>query len=235
MLDQMMILAADQSVKNYEALDGVSKNLANYNTSGYRAERFEQYIRPDGNTDFIKRTDYRPAPSLSTNRELDIAIDGSGFIRVTQPDGKIAYTRNGSFRKNAEGFVVTAHGDLVGTGIQIPATYHEVRFLPNGKVMLYEKAGQPGKEIGEVPIVNFPNPEGLRTLGNNLVEETTDSGAPVEVADHRLIKQGRLEESNVNVHMAVVDILRLNAGVVTNLRVVKAIDDIYQQAVNLRQ
>ena len=235
MLDQMMITAADQSTKAYQLLEGVSQNIGNYQTWGYKAVRFEQYIRPDGQVDINKRVDYEPAPTFITRRELDVALDGPGFIQVTRPNGDTAYTRNGSLAKNAQGFLVTSSGDMVGTGIQVPATYEKMFIRPDGKVEIMLKKGEAAKEIGHVTVVNFPNPEGLKNIGNCLVQESKDSGTPQKLEDHHLLKQGCLEQSNVNIHYAVEDVLRLNAGVIANLRVVKAVDDIYKEAVQLRQ
>lgn len=235
MLDQMMIVAADQSTKAYQLLEGVSQNVGNANTFGYKATRFEQYIRPDGNVDLVQRTDYSPGPTFLTRRELDVALEGPGFIQVTRPDGSTGYTRNGSFTRNAEGFLVTPHGDLVGTGIQMPAVYHKVRILNDGRVQLVEKPGAQPKEIGHLTVVNFKNPEGLKNVGHHVVMETPESGPAFKVENHHLISQGKLEQSNVNIHHAVEDILRLNAGVISNLRIVKAVDEIYREAVQLRQ
>ncbi len=235
MFDQIMLLAADQSTKGYQTLDVISRNMGNYATYGYKAVRFDQYLTPEGSMDQVERVDYSQAPTWLTRRELDIALDGPGFIQVTRPDGTTAYTRNGSLAKNAEGFLVTAHGDLIGGGIQIPAKYETLRINKNGSIELMETAGSAYKEIGKVTLVNFPNPEGLKNIGDNLLAQTNDSGQPVKIEDHHCIQQGRLEQSNVNIHYAVEDVLRLNAAVIANLRVVKAVDEIYSQAVQLRQ
>ncbi len=235
MLDQIMSIAADHSTKSYQILDVVSQNMANYNTWGYKAVRFEQFVRPDGNMDQVRRVDFTPAPTRVTRRELDIALNGSGFIQVTRPDGSTAYTRNGSMAKNAQGFLVTPHGDLVGTGIQVPANYYQMKIDHDGTVSLIDKKGMQPRPIGHITVVNFANPEGLKNIGNNLYAATNDSGEPIKLANHTLIQQGHLEQSNINLNYAVEDILRLNAGVIANLRVVKAVDTIYGEAVQLKQ
>lgn len=235
MLDQIMLLAADQSTKSYQLLDAVSQNIGNYPTWGYKAVRFDQYIRPDGNLDMVKRVDYSQGAVMSTQRELDVAIDGPGFFMVTRPNGATAYTRNGSFAKNADGYLVTNSGDLVGTGIQIPASYLHIKIEKDGVVKIREKAGDELKEIGKIPLVTFPNPEGLKNIGNNLAVQTENSGEPTKLENHKSLKQACLEHSNINIHYAVEDVLRINAGVIANLRVVKAVDEIYKEAVNLRQ
>lgn len=235
MLDQMMVLAADQSTRNYQLLEAVSQNIGNANTYGYKPIRFDQYMRPDGNLDMVKRVDPTPGSLFITRRELDIGIEGPGYIQVTRPDGTTAYTRNGSMVRNAQGMLVTPHGDLVGSGIQLPANYHKVYFRKDGTVELVETRGGEPKKIGQVTLVNFPNPEGLKVLGNNLLGETSESGSPALMAEHQAVRQGMLEQSTVNLHYAVEDILRINAGVISNLRVIKAVDEIYREAVQLRQ
>lgn len=235
MLDQMMVLAADQSSKAYQLLDGVSQNLGNTQTWGYKSVRFEQYIRPNGQVDIAKRVDYQPAPTFLTRRELDVALNGPGFIQVTRPNGETAYTRNGSLAKNPQGFLITQNGDMVGTGIQIPTNYEKLGIKPDGTVEVILKKGEQPKELGKITVVNFPNPEGLKSIGNNLVMASTDSGNAEKIEGHHLVQQGRLEQSNVNIHYAVEDVLRLNAGVIANLRVIKAVDEIYREAVQLRQ
>ncbi len=235
MLDQMMVLAADQSTKNFQILDLVSQNIGNYGNWGYKTQRFEQYLRPDGNVDMVKRVDYAPGANIMTKRDLDLALDGAGFFQVTRPDGTTAYTRNGSLAKNAEGYLITNHGDLVGSGIQVPANYKNFIVQKDGTVQVHLENGKPPETIGKLTVVNFPNPEGLKQLGENLLAESPESGKPVKIEDHKLIQQGYLEHSNVNIHYAVEDVLRMNAGVISNLRVVKAVDEVYREAVQLRQ
>jgi len=235
MLDQMMITAADQSTKSYQLLESVSQNMANINTYGYKAVRFDQYMRPDGNADLTQRADFTQGQAFITRRELDVALDGAGFIQVTRPDGSMAYTRNGSFAKNAEGYMVTPFGDLVGNGIQIPVNYKALKITPEGEVQILTSDSPDFKPLGKITVTNFPNPEGLKKAGNNLFVPTEESGQPLPVENHKLIKQGFLEQSNVNVHYAVADILKLNAGVIANLRVIKAVDEVYKEAVQLRQ
>lgn len=235
LLDDMMRLAAEQSNRGYHLLDRVAQNLANTNTYGYKTQRFEQYIKEDGNIGEIKRTDYTPGSLYMSKRELDVGIAGPGFIPVTRKDGTVAYTRNGSLSKNAEGFLVTYHGDLVGTGIKVPAIYHQMQITKDGTVQITEKAGDDYKTIGKINLVNFPNPEGLKEIGNSLVLETSESGQALKVDNPTGFRQGFLEQSNVNIHFAVEDILRINAQVISNVKVLKMLDEIYKQAVQLRQ
>jgi flagellar basal-body rod protein FlgG len=235
MFDQMMIQANEQSTKAYQMLDAVSRNIANLNTPGYKAERFDSYLKPDGNTQTVTRTDFSQGQLMMTRRDLDVGVEGPGFIPVTRPDGSSAYTRSGSFTKNAQGYLVTPFGDLVGKGIQLPSAYHELHIEKDGVIHLVEKKGQEPKEIGRLSLVTFPNPEGLKKLSDNLLAETKDSGTPEKQTENVMIKQGFIETSNTNIHVSVEDMLKLNTAFTANLRITKLVDDLYRDGVNLKQ
>ncbi|MBY0450300.1 MAG: flagellar hook basal-body protein [Cyanobacteria bacterium] len=235
MLQHIMQLASTNGIKALEVLDQVTTNVANYNTTGYKARRFEQYLRPDGVISQTLRVDYTQGSVMVTKRELDIAVKGDGFIPVTQPDGTVAYTRDGSFAKNSQGFLVTNRGDLVGDGIQLPLQYQQILIQPDGAVQARIEGEQTPKLLGKIKLVTFANPEGLKMLGNNKLLATKESGDPSQIKSGFEIKQGCLERTNVNMFHQVDQMLRLNAQMISNLRIVKFSDDIYRQAVNLRQ
>ena len=240
MLQHIMTTAADAANRQFELLDRISHNVANVNTSGYKVKRFEQYLRVDGEVDGIERTDTSQAILQVTKRPLDVGIEGAGYMPVTQPDGTTAYTRDGSFTKNAEGLLITSRGDIVGSGIQLPASYHKVFIKKNGDVQLVEQPTDEARTIGTIPLVTFTNPEALHSIGGNKLIPTEDSGLPKiaeagEGAPGGEIRQGTLERSNVNMYYQIDQVLRLNASVISNMRVAKFTDDLYRQAVNLRQ
>ena len=227
--------ASTNANRQLEVLGAVTQNIANFNTTGYKAVRFEQYLTPDGRLDGVTRTDPGNGPIAVTRRETDIAIDGFGYLPVTQPDGTVAYTRDGSMSINSQGYMVTPRGDMIADGIQIPADYQSIKITQDGKVSVSRQNNGGNAEIvGQINVVRFANPEGLKIIGGNKLVETTDSGVPQADADSK-IKQGCLERSNVNVFFQIDQVLRLNAGLVANLRVIKFADDIYSKAVNLRQ
>jgi flagellar basal-body rod protein FlgG len=234
MLDNIMKLAAANANKQFEVLEQVTKNIANINTTGYKNTRFEQYIMPDGRLEGVQRSDTSQGSSMVTKRDLDIAIDGFGYLPVTQPDGTTAYTRDGSLALNSEGYLVTQRGDLVGGGIKIPVNYDKIQIKPEGTVQVTLKAGEQPKELGKISLVRFADPESLKTIGYNKLVVTPESGDPVADPDSK-IKQGILERANVNVHFQIDQILRLNAGLISNMRIIKFTDDIYRQSVNLKQ
>ena len=234
MLNHIMKTASENATKQFGVLDKVSQNIANLNTPGFKAERFEQYLRPDGQIEGVSRSDYAQGDRMITRRPLDVAVQGFGFIPVTQPDGTTAYTRDGSFSLNSEGYIVTNRGDMVGSGIQVPVDYQDIKIYEDGvvKVKITEQAAE--QQVGKVDLVKFMNPEGLTHIGYNKVLASGDSGEALSDGDSKL-KQGMLERSNVNVFVQVDQILRLNASILSNINVIRFADDVFRSAVNLRQ
>lgn len=235
MLQQIMRIAAENGSKQFGVLEQITGNVANINTNAYKAHRFEQFLTPDGRLEGVQRTDYSQGSIVTTQRDLDVAIQGEGFIPVTQPDGTVAYTRDGSFAKNSEGYLVTQRGDLVGAGIQLPTNYERIQIQPDGTVNAFLKGNQAPQKLGQLSLVKFTNPEGLKSIGYNKVVPSVESGPAVKLDNVTAFKQGNLERANVNVFYQVDQILRLNASLISNFRVIKFADDIYRQAVNLRQ
>ncbi len=235
MIDYIMRLAATNANKQFEVLDNVAVNIANINTTGYKTKRFEHYLTADNRLEGVQRTDTSSGAFQVTKRELDVAVQGAGYIPVTQPDGSVAYTRDGSFMLNSQGYMVTQRGDIVGSGIKIPVDYKEVQVWPDGTVKVKTLARpEEFAPIGKIDTVRFPNPEGLTNIGYNKLAASDASGVPVEDKDSKF-RQGELERANVNVHAQIDQILRLNAGIISNMRIVKFSDDLYRQAVNLKQ
>jgi flagellar basal-body rod protein FlgG len=234
MLQSTIYTASQHGVQQFEVLEKVSRNIANLNTTGYKAQRFQQVMDIHGRVTGVVRTDTSPGMSVITRRPLDVAIEGSGYFMVTQPDGKVAYTRDGSFTVDANRYLVTQQGDLVGTGIQIPTHYDKLMIFPDGTVQVREKPNEQTKTLGKLTLVAFPNPEGLASEGANKLTETAESGAPLHQA-HAKLAQGKLERSNVAIPDQIETVLRLNAGVISNFRIIKFSDDLFRQAVNLKQ
>lgn len=229
-----MQLAADNAMKQVNTLEKITTNISNMNTVGYKTNRFETYLRPDGTLDGVERTDTSKGNIMLTNRPLDVAIDGFGYMPVTQPDGTVAYTRDGSLALNSEGFLVTNRGDLVGTGFQIPGNYKSINIGKDGTIKINVEEGDDGQLIGKLNLVRFANPEGLKSIGNNKLVVTSESGEAVLDNDSKL-KQGNLERANVNMFHQIDSVLRLNASMFTNIKMMKLYDDLFRQSVNLRQ
>lgn len=219
----------------FDKLGYIGNNFANYSTTGYKSVRFEQMLGEDGYLTGAIRTDYKQGSIQVTGNPYDIAINGAGFIPVTSPTGEVQYTRDGSFKLNNEGYLVTNDDWLVGGGVQIPSNVYKITVKADGRITSMDSSQSPEKTIGMIPLVQFKNPEGLKQGENNKLLATADSGDAKLIKDHNYIKQGSLELSNTNIFGSVSDMLRLNASMIASLRMAKIIDDMYNKSINLQE
>ena len=218
----------------FDTLGHVSSNIANYNTNGYKAQRFETYMMPGGVVHGAVRTDQSAGALMATFRELDIGGEGMGIIPVTNKQGEVAYSRGGSLGVNSEGYLVSGGKWLVGGGIKLPANYDKIKIKPNGTVLTLDSKENTFKEIGKIPLVNFKNPEELEIKEGNIVKPTEESGKAELVLDHSKIKQGKIEKSNVDAYALINETLRINASVLASSKFIKALDNIYRESISLR-
>ncbi len=219
----------------FEKMGYISTNVSNYNTNGYKNVRFEQMLDENGFLSGVERTDYSPGAIQRTDREFDVAIDGIGFIPVTSTTGEVSYTREGSFKVDKDGYLITNDGYLVGDGIQIPINYDNLVIRENGDVEIFNKDGSGKEYLGNIPLVNFQNVEGLKKGDNNKYYITAESGEPILLKDHTRFKQGNIEVTNVDMMNEVNSILRLNASMLASFKVLQTINDMYSKALQLNQ
>jgi flagellar basal-body rod protein FlgG len=232
--------ASLNATMNMKVLDNVVQNVSNQNTIGYKTRRGDLYLTEEGGPlAFQGRVRFEQGSPQLTHRNLDVCIQGDGFFVVTQKDGKTAYTRDGQFSRNAEGLLVNAHNDVVGAGIELPIDYESLKIDEEGIVTARPDKESPYKMIGTLPVVRFQNPEGLTFVGQGKWVPSEMSGSPELIQPNSVhkgrIRQGFLERSNVNMFHQVDDILRLNAGVLSNIKMIRFMDEIFRQATNLRQ
>lgn len=233
-LQGIISVSINNASMQFEKLGQLGTDIANYNTPAYKSTRFENYLREDGTLDGVKRTNYSTGSIASTNKELDIAIEGAGFVPVTMQNGKTAYTRNCSFTIGKEGILQTVDGSTVADGIKIPVNTGKVNIYPDGTVKTISMGSSTETVIGKIPLVNFNNPEQLQVIDGNKVVSTKESGVATLIKNHNSIKQKCLETSNVNMYATVNEVMRLNASLIASTRIVKFTDDLYQKAINLR-
>ena len=225
----------NNSSMQFERLGYIANNLTNYNTVAYKTNRFEQLMREDGYVDGAIRTNALQGSIRVSNNPYDIAIDGEGYIPVVSPDGEVQYTRDGSLKKGAGGYLVTVDDWMVGDGIKIPANSYRFEIRPNGDVMNYDNAGSLPEKIGTIPIVQFDSPESLEQGHNNKMVITEDSGEPRIVKNEQNIRQYATEVSNTNIYDEISDLMRLNTSMIASMNLMKVADDMYNKAINLNQ
>ncbi len=234
----------------------IANNLANVNTTGFKKDRviFEdllyQNVRQVGaqttqNTQypsgFYLGTGVRTVASEKlhgqgtitlTERSLDVAVDGRGYFQILRPDGTLAYTRDGSFKMDANGQLVTASGLLLQPAITIPQGAQSVTIGRDGTVSV-AIAGQAAlTQVGTVQLVDFVNPTGLEPIGQNLFLESVASGAPQAGTPGQNglgeLIQGSLETSNVNSVEELVNMIETQRAYEMNSKAISAADEMMQ-------
>ena len=219
----------------FERLGYISNNIGNLNTNAYKAVRFEQILDENGYLDGVVRYDYKQGAFMRTERPLDVCLTGPGFIPVTSPNGDVQYTRDGSFKLDKDGYIVTNDGYLVGDGIKVPVNHEGLRIKQDGTVMVIQKGHTRYDVLGKIPGVQIQNPEGLKSAEFNKVIATEESGEPRLIKEHSYIAQGGLERSNADYIGNVNEVLRLNSSMIAGTRLIHVIDDMYQKSINLTQ
>ena len=163
-----------------------------------------------------------------TSQALDMAIVGSGFFQIRQPDGTSAYTRNGQFQLSPEGQMVTAAGMPLEPSITIPLNTKTVTISSDGVVSVSVAGVVQPQVAGQVSLVNFVNPMGLKALGGNLFEETEASGSPMEgtagTGGLGSLRQHALESSNVEVVEELVNLIMIQRAYEMNARAIDTSD-----------
>ncbi len=174
-----------------------------------------------------------------TSNALDMAIEGNGFFQVLTPDGKIGYTRDGAFTLDGQGRVVTSEGYPLQPGLQVPQGSTNITIANDGTVSATAAGATEPTEIGQIQLAQFVNPPGLMPEGGNLLTETPASGAAqlAQAGTDGLghLRQGALEASNVNMVEELVNMIETQRAYEVNSKVVKAADEMMQQATQMAQ
>jgi flagellar basal-body rod protein FlgG len=237
-------------------LSVVSNNLANVNTNGFKRSRavFEdlmyQKVRqagaqssedttlPSGLTlgtgvrTVATEKMFQQGNIVQTQNNLDVAINGRGFLQVLMPDGTVAYTRDGALQSDADGRLVTASGYVIEPAITLPEDTQSVTIGSDGTVSALVAGEQAPNEVGRIELADFVNPVGLDPIGENLFRETAASGTPQPdtpgLNGLGTIVQGSLETSNVNVVEELVNMIETQRAYEMNSKAIKTADDMLQ-------
>jgi flagellar basal-body rod protein FlgG len=165
---------------------------------------------------------------VTTKNALDLAVQGDGFFQIAQSDGTIAYSRDGSFKLSPTGQLVTANGALLQPAITIPPNVASISIGQDGTVSVETAAGGGAQVLGQIQIARFSNSAGLQAIGQNLLKETTASGAAVVSqpgqAGAGKLMQGALEASNVNVVEEMVNMIETQRAYEINSKAISAVD-----------
>ena len=159
---------------------------------------------------------------------MDVAIRGDGFFRVLLPDGRTAYTRDGSFELDAQGRIVTAQGYVVQPGITIPNNASGLTINAQGQVSVSLPGQTAPTQVGQFDVSIFINRAGLQGLGDNLYVETPASGTPQTgqpgTDAYGSLQQGNLEQANVEAVNEITDLIAAQRAYEMNAKVITAAD-----------
>jgi len=244
-------------------IDVIANNLANVNTTGFKRSRADfqdllyQTLRVAGgpsSTGTLVPTGmdlghgtravaiqklFLQGDYQQTQNELDLAIEGSGFLQVIQPDGTVAYTRAGALKLDNAGRIVTSDGLPLEPALSIPPDATKVSITADGMVSVLVPGSAAPVEIGTITLARFVNPAGLNSIGRNLYLPTAASGEAVEGTPGEegfgTLAQGFLEMSNVNVVEEMVNMIAGQRAYEINSKAIQAADDMLQIANNIRR
>lgn len=244
-------------------VETISNNLANMNTTGYNARRAEfsdlhyQQVSRAGTISAADGTvlptgvqlglGVRPSAVTihlsqgalaATGSDLDLAIEGNGYLEVALPSGQAAYTRDGSLKRSAEGLIVTSDGYAVAPEIVIPTDARSISINGAGEVYAYFDDATEAQLLGQFTLSNFTNAKGLEALGSNLFGETEASG-PALVSNPGedgtgVLRQGYLESSSVDAVREVTELIEAQRGYEMNAKVISAADQMMAATTQVR-
>jgi flagellar basal-body rod protein FlgG len=246
-------------------IDTIANNLANVNTTAFKKERanfadlFYQQVQRAGFGDPGRNqspsglwfgTGVRTASTDkiftqgvfgATERDLDVAIDGEGFLRVLLPDQTIVFTRVGKLNLDAQGNIVTSEGYQLDPPITVPQNVTRLFIDQTGLIQGLDPQNPDNlQQVGQLELTRFINPSGLEAIGDNLYRQTPATGdridgQPGQGQGFGQIRQGYLESSNVDVIKELVDMISAQRAFEINAKSIETADQILQAVSNIRR
>lgn len=236
----------------------IANNLANVSTTGFKSGRgvfadlLYQNVRQPGASSsqstqlpsglmlgtgvrmVATEKNFTQGNISRTGNDLDVAIQGRGFFQILQPDGTVAYTRDGSFQRNANGQIVNSSGLVVQPGLTIPSNVQSLTIGSDGTVTAVVPGSSTPTTIGTLQLADFVNPAGLQPIGDNEFVATAASGAaqtgnPGQSGLGTLV-QGAVESSNVNVVAALVNMIETQRAYEMNSKAIATTSQMLQYA-----
>ncbi len=261
-----MIGALNTAATGMEAqqilIDIIANNLANVNTSGFKKSRgnfqdlLYRTVRAPGTSvsaGFESPTGlqigqgtrtvstqkvFSQGQYKNTENSLDLAIEGRGFFQVTSPSGESQYTRDGSFKMDSQGQLVTNEGYLLDPPISIPQDAVSITVGEDGTVSVQQAGQTEAVEVGTVQLANFINPSGLESIGRGFYRPTGASGTAQQAQPGQegmgTIAQGFLETSNVKVVEEMIDMISGQRAYEINSKVIQTADQMLRGIAQLR-
>jgi flagellar basal-body rod protein FlgG len=246
-LSALLNIARSGLMAQQTNMDIVANNIANLNTVGFKNNRAEfNELLNDQVQELLTGSNRAPGQAagtlLSANQRLfdqgqvqpsenewDMAIAGEGFFQVQMPDGAIAYTRDGTFRLDGDGRLVTSRGNLLSPTFTLPPDAEETLVNPDGTVMVRRRGEAEPQSIGMITLARFANPAGLENIGDSLYRSTDASGAaqvnqPGTNGTGQLVGHA-LESSNVDLSKQIVDLISVQRAYTLMARAMETSDE----------
>jgi len=174
----------------------------------------------------------------ATNGDLDVAIEGAGYLEVTLPSGQAGYTRDGGLKRSADGLIVTSDGYPVAPEIVIPTDVRSISINGDGEVYAYFQDAAEAQLLGQFTMAGFANAKGLEAMGSNLFLETEASGAALVSVPGQdglgMLRQGYLEDSSVDAVREVTELIEAQRGYELNAKVISAADQMLGATTQVR-
>lgn len=244
-------------------VDVISNNIANMSTTGYsprRADFADLHYQQLTRAGAINASDgtvvpagvqlglgVRPAAvtvtfeqgSLQATRgDLDVAIEGRGYLEVTLPNGDTAYTRDGALQRTGDGLIVTNDGFEVNPGITLPDDAIDISINASGEVYATFVGQVQPQLLGQFNLTAFSNDNGLEAIGSNLFLETAASGPPLAGAPGEdglgTLRQGYVEQSSVDAVREITGLIEAQRGYELNAKVMTAADQMLGATTQVR-
>lgn len=244
--------AATGMMAQQTGMDIVANNLANVNTPAFKRSRNSQTDL--GYWEFALANGQRSQVGLgaaqgqtvremvggqiqNTERALDIAINGEGFLRVRLPDGTLGYSRAGVLAVDAQGRLGLATGELLQPPITIPPGVSDLSIAQDGQVSA--KVDGELRQIGRIELTLFANPAGLIARGGNIYIAAPNAGNPQNgnpgAGGRGTLEQGKIETSNVNVAVEMIEMITAQRAFEAASRVISASDEMLTTANGIRR
>ncbi|WP_373488453.1 flagellar basal-body rod protein FlgF [Blastomonas sp.] len=236
-------LKAMQGIMNRQT--AIANNLANANTTGFRAEIVNAqalYLQGEGldsratSRDAVIGADMNAGPVANTGRPLDVAINGTALLAVQAPDGAEAYTRRGDMTLNDSGLLTTGDGHPVlgeGGPITLPPA-DQVQIAANGAISIVPRGGDPTQfqEVARLKLVSAEGSE-IRKGRDNLFRVPDDGALPDD--PDASVTVAALEGSNVNMTQALVDMIEASRAWETQVKMITTAQDMDDSGARIMQ
>ena len=233
-MDRMVYLAMSGARQTLIEQSTNNHNLANVNTTGFRAQMdaFEAMpVYGPGHPDRAYTitnhvgASHKQGNIIQTGNALDVAINGDGFIAVQDVDGGEAYTRSGDLKISAEGLLQTSDGHLVlGNGGPISISPYEQLSIARDGTITIRPLGQAAAELAVIDRIKLVNPDTATLTRNERGLFTTETG--FEEADGIVqLESGAIESSNVNSVQALVTMIELSRQFETQIKMMSVAEE----------